>query len=47
MKSDTPWSAAVSNQRVNTLACLHLRDIDIMVYMGGGQESPRESKRRK
>lgn len=44
MESDTPRSATVSNQRMNTLASLHLRDIDVMVYVGGGQESPRESK---
>lgn len=47
MKSDTPWRAAVSNQRVDTLARLHLRDIDVMVYVSGSQESPREPKRRK
>lgn len=47
MKSDTPRSAAVSNQRMNTLAGLHLRNIDVMVHMSGGQESPRESKSRK
>lgn len=46
MKSDTPRSAAVSNQRMNTLASLHLRNIDIMVHVGGGQQSPRESKSR-
>lgn len=47
MKRDTPRRAAVSNQRVNTLARLHFRDIDIMVYVSGSQESPRESRRRK
>lgn len=44
MESDTPWSATVSNQRMNTLASLHLRNIDIMVHVGGGQESPRKSE---
>lgn len=44
MESNTPWSATVSNQRMNTLAGLHLRNIDIMVHMGGGQESPRKSE---
>lgn len=43
MKSDTPWSTAVSNQRVNTLASLNLGNIDVMVHMCGCQESPRES----
>lgn len=44
MESDTPRSAAVSDQRMDTLARLHFRNIDVMVHMGGGQESPRESK---
>lgn len=47
MKRDAPRSAAVSNQRVNTLARLHFRDIDVMVYVSGSQEGPRESTKRK
>lgn len=32
------------DQRMNTFASLHFRNVDIMVHMSGGQESPTKSK---
>lgn len=36
VKGQTPRSAAMANQRVNTLPCLNLGDINVMVDMSGG-----------
>lgn len=40
MEGDTPGSAAMSNQGMNTLARFHLCDVDIVVHMRGSHEGP-------
>lgn len=46
MESDTPGSAAMSNQGMNTLARFHLCDVDVVIHMCGSHQGPRKAEGR-
>lgn len=44
MESQTPWGTTVTHQRVQALSCFHVRDVNVMIDMGGSHEIPKTRK---